>query len=91
MVAFAPEFGSNRASPLALGRFEQMIPLILHHSRPLFRDAESSQLAVLLDEVVTNAFDIFTRLAERGLGDLAYPKPLALAALAQMKQNELDC
>lgn len=91
MVAFAPGFGPKGVSPFAVGRFEQMIPLIRHHSQTLFSDVEPFQLEMLVNEIVANAFDIFTRLAERGLGDLAYPKPLAMAALAQMRHAGSSC
>jgi len=91
VVAYAPGFSSKGVSTFAVGRFEQMIPLIRHHSHLLFPDVEAPELEILVDQIIANAFDIFTRLAERGLGDLAYPKPLVMAALAQIRHAGAGC
>jgi hypothetical protein len=91
MVAFAEGCHLKWISPVVPGEFEQMIPGIRHHSQLLFSGIESSRLESLVDQVLANALEIFLRLAERGLGDLAYPKPLVMAALARLRRGSLGC
>jgi hypothetical protein len=91
MVAFREGCHLEWISPVVPGEFEQMIPGIRQHSQLLFSGIEPSELESLVDEVIANALDIFLRLAERGLVDLAYPKPLVLAALAMLRRGSLDC
>ena len=91
MVAFREGCHLKWISPVVPGEFEQMIPGIRHHSQLLFSGIEPSRLESLVDEVIANALDIFLRLADRGLGELAYPKPLVLAALAMLRRGKLGC
>ena len=38
--------------------------------------------------MVDNAFEILSRLAEYGLSDLAYPRPLAMSSLVRRRQTK---
>ena len=38
----------------------------------------------IVAQTVKKAFTVFTRLADRGMADIVYPKPLALAAVKQV-------
>jgi hypothetical protein len=58
-----------------------MIPEIRDHTQSVFQLEESHRLESFLAEVVASAFEVYRRLAESGHIDLAYPKPLCLAAL----------
>jgi hypothetical protein len=65
-----------------------MIPEIRRHVRSTLRGKEPRSLDQFVSGVVANASDIFGGLAERGLKELAYPRPLAMAALVRVKQAE---
>ena len=85
MVTGSPPGCGERIGPLPTNTFEQMIPEIRRLVQAAFRGVESPQRDTLVNRGVANAFDIFARLVECGLKDLAYPKPLAMAALARLR------
>jgi hypothetical protein len=91
MVAFVKGCRLKEISPAVLGEFEQLIPGIRYHSELLFGGIKPSQRETLVDQVTANALDIFTRLRERGLGDLAYAQPLVMAALARLRGGRSSC
>jgi hypothetical protein len=64
-----------------------MIPEIRRHTLSVFRPEESGRLEAFLAEVVASAFEVYRRLAESGLSDLAYPKPLCTAALVWLSYH----
>jgi len=84
MVALAASPPIQGEEPVLWGRFAQLVPEIRNFSRSVISDAEPARHEVLVGQVLANAFDIFRMLAKRGLGDLAYPRPLAMAALAKL-------
>jgi hypothetical protein len=86
MLALSPVRKLHTAGPSFPNRFENMIPEIRRHVRSTFHDAESRSIDESVASAVEDAFDIFTRLSEHGLNDLVYPRPLAMAALARLKQ-----
>jgi hypothetical protein len=87
MVASTSARRREKDWPLLMNEFAQMIPQIQHHTRFAFRGVRPPDREALLVEVVGNAFLVFTRLAEHGLEHLAYPRPLAMAALALTRRT----
>jgi hypothetical protein len=64
-----------------------MLPEIRRHVRSAVQTADPRSLDESVSRVAAIASDIFSRLSERGLSDLAYPRPLALAALVRHRQT----
>ena len=77
-------------SPGEVRQFKEMIPEIRHHSELALRGRSEPQIEGGVVLAVAGAFDVFTRLAERGLSELAYPQPLAMAALAGLDKNHRE-
>jgi hypothetical protein len=73
---------SSQPSVLLWEKFATMIPEIREYTKSVTCPAASDRREAYLAEVVGKAFEVYRRLVERGLGELAYPKPLCLAALA---------
>jgi len=90
MIAISPSHPSTGLSVAARARFARMVPAIRREGRLALRRLEPSEREGLVAEVIATARDIFARLAERGLGDLAYPRPLAMAALVSLGLDPAD-
>jgi hypothetical protein len=79
------EFQSCPASLWA--QFTRLIPEICNHTQSALRPDESIRLQGFLCDVVASAFEVYRRLAESGLSELAYPKPLCMAALVWLRHT----
>ena len=79
----APLDQSTTASTNRL-RFEQMLPQILVEVGRTLLGVEPRMRRRIVAQAVRKAFAVFTRLADRGMADIVYPKPLALAAVKQV-------
>ena len=87
MLAFSPVRSRRSAGTAFTNSFEQMIPQIRRHVRSAINGTEPRSRDQLVAGVIANAFEIFSRLAEHGLSDLAYPRPLATASLVRLRQT----
>ena len=67
--------------------FEQMIPQIRRHLRSAINGTEPRSRDQLHTGVIANTFDIFNRLEEHELSDLAYLWPLPMASLVGLRQT----
>jgi hypothetical protein len=67
--------------------FLEMLPAIRNQANVAFRDLPPQRQEDLIAEVTANAFVAYTRLVERGLADIAYPTPLALFAIKQVRSG----
>ena len=67
-----------------LRQFDRMVPEIRRHVRRAKLKLGVVRPELLTEEVVIGAFEVYASLANRGLSDLAYPKPLAMTALEQL-------
>ena len=86
MIAFAKAQSRKQQSvPACHERFLEMLPQIREQARMAFRFARPEVREDLITEVIANAFVAFTRLAERGKVELAYPTPLAQYAIRQVR------
>ena len=65
-------------------RFERMLPQILVEVQRAALGVEPRQRRRFVAQTVESAFAIFACLADRGMADIVYPKPLALAAVKQV-------
>jgi hypothetical protein len=61
--------------------FATLIPEIRDHTESVLRATASGRLEACVAQVVASAFEVYRRLAANGLIELAYPKPLSMAAL----------
>ena len=88
MLALSPT-GSRRSAetPYTSG-FERMIPQIRRHVRSAINGKDPHSREQLVAGAIANAFEIFSRLAERGFSDLAYPRPLAMASLVRLRHTK---
>jgi hypothetical protein len=77
-----------RSADSLWAKFAHMIPEIREHTLSVCRPDESNRLETFLYEVFASAFEVYCRLADCGLSDLAYPKPLCLAALVWLGHSE---
>ena len=87
MPASSPTDGHQPAGASHSNGFEQMIAEIRHYARSAISSAEPRCREQLVASVIANASEIFSRLAALGLSDLAYPRPLAMASLATLRQS----
>ena len=87
MLAYSRVRSRRSAGSCFASSFEQMIPQIRRHLRSAINGTEPRSRDQLVTGVIANAFDIFNRLAEHGLSDLAYPRPLAMASLVRLRQT----
>ena len=87
MLALSPTRRRRSAGSAYTNSFKQMIPQIRRHLRSAINGTEPRSRDQLVTGVIANAFDIFNRLAEHGLSDLAYPRPLAMASLVRLRQT----
>jgi hypothetical protein len=62
-----------------------MLPEIEDRARHAFRGVWPGELEELVAEVTDLAFQVFLYLAQRGKADIAYPKPLAISAIKQVR------
>jgi len=77
----------QRDRPSSKRSFEHMLPEIRRHVRSAVPSTDARSLDESVTCVAAIASDIFARLSERGLSDLAYPRPLAMAALVRLRQT----
>ena len=87
MLAYSPVRSRRSAGSCFTSSFEQMIPQIRRHVRSTINGKEPQSRDQFVAGVIANTFEIFNRLAEHGLSDLAYPRPLAMASLVRLKQT----
>jgi hypothetical protein len=62
-----------------------MIPEIRKHTKSALCPAAPQRLEAFVAQVVASAFEVYRRLAESGLSDLVYPKPLTATALVWLR------
>jgi len=65
-------------------KFERMMPQVLAEVERAPLEAEHDQRQRNIAQTVDKAFAIFVCLADRGMADIVYPRPLALAAVKQV-------
>jgi len=65
-------------------QFLEMLPTIRRQAHVAFRDHLPEAREELIAEVVANAYQTFSRLADRGKADIAYPTPLTQFAIRQV-------
>ena len=77
---------SNQSATQNINRlkFERMLPQILAEVQRATLGVEPRQRRQMVAQTVEQAFAIFSCLADRGMVDIVYPKPLALAAVKQV-------
>ena len=85
MVAFAKNSAQLRSPSGLRLKFEQMRPEIEYHAMRAFLGFGSRWLEDLVSEVPEHAFRTFACLALRGKLDIVYAKPLAAAAINQVR------
>jgi hypothetical protein len=90
MLDFARMSTRQRARPSSKRTFEHMLPEIRRHVRSAVPSTDPRSLDESVACVAAIASDIFARLSERGLSDLAYPRPLAMAALVRLRQTSVQ-
>ena len=88
MLALSPTRSRRSAETADSSGFEQMIPQIRRHVRSAINGKEPHSREQLVAGAIANAFEIFSRLAEDGLSDLAYPRPLAMVSLVRLRQTK---
>ena len=64
-----------------------MLPAILRHARIASRDLDADAREEFVQAVVANTLAAFVRLVELGKADVAYAKPLASYAVAQIREG----
>jgi hypothetical protein len=87
MIAPAKPSSRERDARASNERFLEMLPVIRRYARMAFRDRDPEARAEKVQEVIANAFVAFRRLVEQGKADLAYPTPLAMYAIRQVKSG----
>jgi len=88
MLALSPTGSRRSAEKADRSGFEQMIPQIRRHVRSAINGKEPHSREQLVAGAIVNAFEIFRRLAEHGLSDLVYPRPLAMASLVRLRHTK---
>ena len=88
MLALSPTGRRRSAETASRSSFEHMIPQIRRHVRSAINGKDPHSQEQLVAGALANAFEIFSRLAERGFTDLAYPRPLAMASLIRLRQTK---
>lgn len=85
MIAFAKPQSRKPSVTAWHNRFLEMLPQIREQARLACRSAQPEAREDFITEVVANAFVACARLAERGKVELAYPTPLTLFAIRQVR------
>ena len=88
MLALSPTRSRRSAETADRSGFEQMIPQIRRHVCSAINGKDPHSREQLVAGAIANAFEIFSRLAERGFSDLAYPRPLAMASLVRLRHTK---
>jgi len=88
MLALSPTRSRRSAETPYTSGFERMIPQIRRHVRSAIHGKDPHSREQIVAGAIAKAFEIFSRLAEHGLSDLVYPKPLAMAALVRLRQTK---
>jgi len=88
MLALSPTHGRRSAETAYRSGFEHMIPQIRRHVRSAINGRDPHSREQIVASAIAKAFEIFSRLAEHGLSDLVYPRPLAMAALVRLRQTK---
>ena len=84
MVSFGRDSARWRLPVAWYARFEKMRPEIEYRARRAFRDCGPARLEECVADVIDHALQVFLYLAERGMADVAHPKPLAISAIKQV-------
>jgi hypothetical protein len=87
MIAPARTKQSQTRSPRWHRRFLQMLPAIRRYAAYAFRHHPRETRSELVAEVVANACVAFVRLVQQGRADLAYPTPLAMYGVRQVRDG----
>lgn len=88
MIALAhPATDKSRNDESFRNRFVAMLPAIREQARVAFRGSALNERDELIAEVVANCYIAFVRLCERGREDIAYPTPLAMYAIKQIRSG----
>jgi hypothetical protein len=85
MIAFAKPVRPTKSPQDQHNRFLAMLPQIRRKAELVFRVARPEAREELVAEVIANAYCAYLRLVDRGKEDLAYPTPLALFAISQVR------
>ena len=85
MIATAKPAPREHVTPSWHDPFLAMFPAIQRHARLAFRHLNPEARADMVEEVVANAFVAYHRLVELDKADLAYPTPLAMFGVRQVK------
>jgi DNA-binding NarL/FixJ family response regulator len=85
MIALSRNMSVDRDAELVQERFLEMLPLIRQQALAAFRNLRVEARADLTQEVIARAYSAFVRLVQRGKSSLAYPTPLALYAIRQVR------
>jgi len=85
MIAPAKPSPRERDARASNERFLEMLPVIRRYARMAFQDRDPEARGEKVQETIANAFVAFCRLVKQGKGDLAYPTPLAMYAIRQVK------
>jgi len=86
MVAFSRDSVRWHLRAACDARFQRMLPEIEGRARNAFRTFRPKRREELVAEVTDLAFHVFRYLAQRGKADIAYPKPLAISAIKQVRR-----
>jgi len=87
MIAQAKPIRRKDAAPAWHAAFLLMLPAIQRHARIAFRDFPDEAREDLVQEAVTNCLVAYVRLVELGKPELAYPTPLAMYAVRQVRSG----
>jgi hypothetical protein len=88
MVAISrEEFRGELPLPF-LSQFDRMIPEIRRHGQSALFELDGMRPELPSEEIVRGAFEVFMALVRRGLGDLAYPQPLAMTAVERLSSSD---
>ena len=85
MVAFSRDSARWHLRAARGAGFERILPEIQDRARRAFCGVRPGELEELVSEVTDLAFQVFLYLAQRGKADIAYPKPLAISAIKQVR------
>jgi hypothetical protein len=87
MVAFYTQNHVRPSKPAWQDLFVSLLPAIRNHARFAFRRLSPELREECIQETVCNACSAVARLAELGKLDLAYGGPLAVFAVAQVREG----
>jgi hypothetical protein len=87
MIAPAKRTPREQDATASNERFLQMLPGIKRAARMEFGGLDPEARAEKTQEVIANAFVAYSRLVEQGKEELAYPTPLAMYAIRQVKSG----